>query len=156
MINERTEQVAAFCAEKFGGVIVGAAGAREPIAISMPTGRYARLGPRTRHHLESTGPNGYPSPSEADAAAAAALIATGRTAGEALALLLDSPRGQDALARKGKHGASYLERTVAHAAAHVGAVTTNGHGQRMRPLSPPMRPGVTAPLPAPVRPGRVA
>ncbi len=90
-------------------------------------------------YLESTGPLHYPSPSEADAAAAAALIARGYTAAEALALLRDSPRGQDALRRKGRHGLAYLERTVEHAAQHVGAVVIGRDGQRVRrlPAAPP-------------------
>jgi len=112
------------------------AGTIRPVA---PSGRYAELGPRTRRHLETTGPNGYPSASEADAAAAAALIATGHTAGEALALLLDSPRGQDALERKGKHGMAYWQRTIRHAASHVGPVVERG-GVRVQYQRQPWRP----------------
>ncbi len=139
MIANRTEIVRAFCHEMFGGVMATTNAAVAPITPIRPTGLYATLGPRTLAHLNSTGANGYPSPSEADAAAAAALIASGHTEGEALALLLDSPRGQDALARKGRHGDAYLSRTVAHAAAFVGPVVERG-GVRVQYSARPWRP----------------
>jgi hypothetical protein len=80
--------------------------------------------------LDSTGPGGYSSASEADAAIAAGLIRAGLTADEALALLLDSARGQDAMERKGQqHGLAYLQRTVEHAADYVGPVIEASHGR---------------------------
>jgi len=82
--------------------------------------------------LDTTGGDRYGSASEADAAIAAGLIGAGLTADEALALLVDSVRGQDAMRRKGeKHGEYYLRRTVEHAAGFVGPVIETPHG-RMR------------------------
>jgi hypothetical protein len=80
--------------------------------------------------LDSTGPGGYTSASEADAAVAAGLIRAGLTADEALALLLASARGQDAMERKGqRHGLAYLQRTVARAADYVGPVIEPAQGR---------------------------
>jgi len=73
--------------------------------------------------LDDTGAAGYQSASEADAALAAGLIGAGLTAAECYALLTGSPRGRDAIARKGeRHGEYYLRRTVHRAAGFVGPV----------------------------------
>jgi hypothetical protein len=101
----------------------------------QPTGSWAVLGPRVQQHLASTGAAGYKSPSEADAAAAAALIASGRTAGEALALILMSPRGMAAYQR-GHSKFDYWQRTVMRAAELVGPVTILPDGLRVRELRP--------------------
>jgi hypothetical protein len=72
--------------------------------------------------LDLPGGAGYQSPSEADAALAAGLIHAGLTLGEAYMLMRDSPRGQDALLRKGeRHGEDYLRRTVTRAGGFAGA-----------------------------------
>jgi hypothetical protein len=52
--------------------------------------------------LDNTGAGDYDSPTEADAAIAAGLIDAGLTMDEALAMLLDSARGHDAIERKGE------------------------------------------------------
>ena len=88
--------------------------------------------------LDSTGAGDYDSPSEADAAIAAGLIHAGLTQSEALAVLLDSARGQDAIERKGeRYGQTYWQRTVAHAAELVGPVTVRADGRRVRPVRLP-------------------
>jgi putative DNA primase/helicase len=88
--------------------------------------------------LDSTGAGDYDSPSEADAAIAAGLIHAGLTMDEALAVLLDSARGQDAMGRKGeRYGLTYWQRTVAHAAELVGPVTVRADGRRVRPVRLP-------------------
>src|SRR5207253_2781935 len=98
-----------------------------------------RIRRRTLRLLDSTGASGYGSPSEADAALAAGLMAAGLTADEALTLLLDSPRGRDGLARKGeRHGLDYWQRTVGHAAQFVGPVVIGAGGRRVRHLPPPV------------------
>jgi len=133
-IHDRTDLVRDYLHTTFGSVqgqvVNGAAPVRAARFIVNPND----LGPRTRVWLESTGPvNGKPSASEADSAAACALLASGRSPEEALALLADSPRGRDALERKGKGGMDYLERTVRNAASHVGprtGVTAYGHAAR--------------------------
>lgn len=90
--------------------------------------------------LDSAGPDRYNSPSEADAALAAGLISAGLTADETLALLLDSPRGQDAARRKGeRHAMDYWRRTVGHACDYVGPVVAHG-GQRGRVMPTIARP----------------
>jgi hypothetical protein len=141
MINERTEQVRAFCIEKFGSVEQTAPSkSTNRIIPQSPSGCYADLGPRTRAWLESTGPaGGKPSASEADMAAACALLATAHTDAEALALLIDSPRGRDALARKGRGGLTYLQRTVGNAARFVGPTVIRSTGQRVRQVTPRRR-----------------
>jgi primase-polymerase (primpol)-like protein len=96
-----------------------------------------RIRPSTLALLDSTGPAGYQSPSEADAALAAGLASAGLTAAEALSLFLDSARGADALRRKGmKYGESYLRRTVAHACNYVGPVVERPNGLRVRYVAP--------------------
>lgn len=88
--------------------------------------------------LDSKGAGDYDSPSEADAAIAAGLIHAGLSECEALAALLDSARGRDAIERKGeRHGHSYWRRTVAHAADLVGPLTVRADGQRVRPVRLP-------------------
>jgi primase-polymerase (primpol)-like protein len=88
--------------------------------------------------LDSVGAGDYDSPSEADAAIAAGLIHAGLTESEALAVLLDSARGRDAMERKGdRYGQSYWQRTVAHAAELVGPVTVRADGRRVRPVRLP-------------------
>ena len=102
--------------------------------------------------LDTPGAAGYHSASEADAAIAAGLIGAGLTADEALALLLDSARGQDALRRKGqRHGLGYWQRTVEHAAGFVGPVRVSDAGRRGRRLPAPRRPA-GVPLPSITRP----
>jgi hypothetical protein len=101
----------------------------------------ARLRSATRALLDSTGPAAYRSASEADAAIAAALVAAGLTAAEAYALILDSPRGQDAFARKGaEHAETYWRRTVTHAAGFVGPVEERPDGLRVRRVGGGRRP----------------
>ena len=153
-INDATEAVREFIREVFPNRVAGERRDHTAIAPTRPPDDYATLGPRTRAWLESTGPvNGKPSASEADMAAACALLSTGHTEGEALALLLTSARGCDALARKGTGGVAYLQRTVFNAAARVGHVVlrTDGvRGQRHvthRPgavTTTPRRPGAPA------------
>jgi hypothetical protein len=71
--------------------------------------------------LDLPGSAGYQSPSEADAALAAGLMHAGLSLGEAYVLFRDSPRGQDALLRKGeRHGEDYLRRTVQRASTFAG------------------------------------
>jgi primase-polymerase (primpol)-like protein len=89
--------------------------------------------------LDTTGAGTYDSPSEADAAIAAGLIHAGLTEQEALAVLLDSARGRDALERKGqRYGQSYWQRTVAHAADLVGPVIESPDGRRVRLVQRPV------------------
>jgi hypothetical protein len=91
------------------------------------------IGRRTAALLASTGPAGYQSPSEADAAAAAGLIAAGLTEAEAIAVLQASSRGQDAAWRKGaRHVDAYWSRTVTHAAVFVGPISERSAGLRLR------------------------
>jgi hypothetical protein len=99
--------------------------------------------------LNSTGPAGYRSAPQADAAIAAGLIGAGLTGDEALSLLLHSVRAQDAMERTGqRYGLTYWRHTVARAVGLVGPVST-GHGSA-RVLATPVRlRGV--PLPAPER-----
>lgn len=88
--------------------------------------------------LDSTGAGDYDSASEADAAIAAGLIHAGLSESEAMAVLLDSARGQDAMERKGeRYGLTYWQRTVAHAAELVGPVTVRADGRRVRPVRLP-------------------
>jgi len=83
--------------------------------------------------LDSTGPAGYGSASEADSAIAAGLVGAGLTADEVLALLRESARGADLLTRKGaRHGEYCLRRVVERAAAHVGPVLAAPGGLRVR------------------------
>jgi hypothetical protein len=107
--------------------------------------------------LDSTGPAGYRSAPQADAAIAAGLISAGLTGDEALSLLLHSVRGHEARERKGqRYGLTYWQHTLARAVDLVGPVALH-HGGReerqgvVRVLATPMRPrGV--PLRPPVRP----
>ena len=93
-------------------------------------GRIRRVTPAL---LDSTGPDGHTSASEADSALACALVGAGLTADEVLALFLDSARGRDASTRKGeRQGESYLRRTVEHAARYVGPVPAIANGSRVR------------------------
>ena len=96
--------------------------------------------------LDSTGPAGYQSASEADAAIAAALASAGLTEAEAFGLVIASARGQDAIRRKGpRYAEAYWQRTVANAAAYVGPVLERPDGLRVRHLPPVRRPrGVPA------------
>jgi hypothetical protein len=100
--------------------------------------------------LDSTGPAGYRSAPQADAAIAAGLIGAGLTGDEALSLLLHSVRGQDARERKGqRYGLTYWQHTVARAVELVEPVSIVHSSARV--LATPARPrGV--PLPAPQRP----
>jgi hypothetical protein len=91
--------------------------------------------------LDSAGPAGRQSPSEADAAIAAGLIRAGLTASEALSLLMSSARGKDAVRRKGERYAEvYWQRTVARAGEWVGPVVEREDGRRLRRLPMPRRP----------------
>jgi hypothetical protein len=88
--------------------------------------------------LDSTGPAGYRSAPQADAAIAAALVGAGLSRDEALSLLLHSVRAQDAMERKGqRHGLTYWQHTIAHAADLVGSVTVRADGRRVRPVRLP-------------------
>ena len=102
--------------------------------------------------LDSVGPAGYQSATEADAAIAAGLIGAGLTEAEALTLLALSARGQDAAERKGeRYAEAYWRRTVAHAAAYVGPVLERPDGLRVRRLPPLQRPR-SVPIVLPLRP----
>jgi hypothetical protein len=76
----------------------------------------SRIRGRTLNLLYTTGAGDYRSPSEADAAIAAALIGAGLNSNEVLTLILASPRGK-AADRKGQHLLDYWRRTIANAAA---------------------------------------
>jgi hypothetical protein len=79
---------------------------------------------RTLALLDRPGPAGYRSPSESDAAVTAGLIRAGLAPDEVLTLLLASPRGQDALQRKGRYAAKYWARTLTWATTHVHTAIT--------------------------------
>ena len=97
--------------------------------------------------LDSTGPAGYQSASEADAAIAAALASAGLTEAESFSLLIRSARGQDAVRRKGpRYAEAYWRRTVANAAAYVGPVLERADGLRVRHLPPLRRPQGVPPV----------
>lgn len=108
----------------------------QPVAIPANDLRERAVAGRLRRTtlalLDSVGPAGYPSASEADAAIAAALIGAGLTGDESYTLLLASIRGQDAVQRKGeRHAACYWQRTVAHAVDFVGPVAQGPGGLRV-------------------------
>ena len=90
------------------------------------------VSPRASRLADGTGPDGYQSSSEADAALVATLMGAGLSDAEVRSIVLASVRGHDALARKGRHGEAYWDRTIANAAAHVGQVTVRATGLRTR------------------------
>jgi len=91
-----------------------------------------RIRRSTLNLLNTVGADRYSSPSEADSAIAAGLCSAGLTPGEALTLILASPRGKAAVARKGRHTLDYWERTVGRAAGYVGEVVEGPGGLRIR------------------------
>jgi primase-polymerase (primpol)-like protein len=145
-VNERTPQLAAWHARIFGQPERASNGAKSRANWTEPTApphdlrekaACGRIRRETLALLDSTGPAGYDSPSEADAAIAAGLIGAGLTEAEAYTVLADSVRGRDAFERKGeRHGEYYLRRTVAHAAEFVGPVLEH-EGLRLRRIGKP-------------------
>ncbi len=109
-----------------------------------------RMRRQTLDLLDSSGPAGYGSASEADAAIAAGLCGAGLTADEALDALASSARGQDALRRKGRHGEAYLRRTIEHAAQFVGPTILRPDGRLVQQRFVRRHPAVTT---LPKRPG---
>ena len=108
------------------------AGGTEPsgvpeIALSLTPARAllqraekSRIKRATLGLLGSVGPAHYGSPSDADSAIVTALIGAGFTSSEVLTLVLSSPRGRDAVQRKGKHHfLTYWRRTIGNAAAYL-------------------------------------
>jgi primase-polymerase (primpol)-like protein len=150
-VEERTSALHALHRRVFGTGAAAEAGRQANVRASCAStsldlrerASRGRIRRTTLDLLDSTGPAGYGSPSEADAAIAAGLIGAGLTADEALAVLLDSARGQDALERKGqRHGHAYWQRTVEHAAGFVGPVVETTHGRVRvvkRPVTRPFR-----------------
>ena len=162
-IEERAAELAALHAELLGAD--GQAGRAVPAANThrhpwVPSTaapgdlRERAARGRIRHGtlalLDLTGPAGYPSASEADAAIAAALASAGLTEAEAFAVLIASARGRDAIRRKGaRYAEAYWRRTVANAAAHVGPVLERPDGLRVRHLPPSRRPRGVPPVTPP-------
>jgi hypothetical protein len=100
-----------------------------------------QIRPETLALLDSTGPAGRGSPSEADAVIAVGLMGAGLTKGEAFSLLTASTRGKDAVHRKGeRYAEAYWRRTVASAAEWVGPVVEREDGTRVRRLPSTRRP----------------
>ncbi len=144
-VEERTSQLAALHRSVFGDAVTAVAAqphvwtsVRSGMGVLRERATRGRIRRTTLTLLDTTGAASYSSASEADAAIAAALIGAGLTRDEALALLLDSARGQDAIRRKSqRHGLTYLQRTVAHAADFVGPVVVQADGRRTRPARTP-------------------
>ncbi len=114
-----------------GGPITPGADARAALAKaqSKRNALFSPLKPEHRRLISSTGPDGYSTPSEADMGAITAL-AWRLTPSETYAVMLESARGLDMIARD--KGGGYLRASIVKAYAIVRAGRANG--RRARPV----------------------